>query len=144
MRTPQLTVLFHGSAMHDTRVTVITHLLHGGIAESRWPQHSQNGVCLHRCAAISLAGATHSHVHTFDMSDRVILTQQLPVARFPLVVWPFKQGERWMARGQRSIMRRSHSVSVSLSYFVCLRAHWFSFPPFLIFFLPYASPRRQG
>lgn len=87
-------------------------------------------------------GATHSHVHTFDMSDGVILTQQLPVARFPLVAWPFKQGERRMARGQRSIMRRSHSVSVSLSYFVCSLI--FFPPPFFNFLSPLCQPAASG
>lgn len=112
-----------------TRVTVITH--HHCTLPCDWTggitgkpdgcNRSQNGVFAR--ADAPLDPSWEACVRMF--ACRIRQTGQYWLDSFqsrvpPPAVWPFKQGERWMAGGQRSIMQRS------MSHFVCLLAHRFA------------------
>lgn len=101
IRIPHRTLLFYCALVCDRRVRVIINPMHFASVPCMielWHYRNQTTATFTKwrllpqtCSYFSHEG-THPHVHTFDTSGRVILTQQLPVAHFSQVVWPFKQG----------------------------------------------------
>lgn len=101
MRIPHRTLLFYCALMCDRRVRVIINPMHFASVPCMielWHYRNQTTATFTKWRLLTQTRShfshegTHPHVHTFDTSGRVILTQQLPVAHFPQVAWPFKQG----------------------------------------------------